>query len=77
MDDNEINRRLEALEAHQARADDDRSRLWDIVKAFFAGGSKTQGDTGVKMQLGMKTWATLIGLGVIQGSKFIVDMFFN
>ena len=75
MDDNEINRRLEAIEAHQARADDDRSRLWGIVKAFFVN-SKETSKTGVKLQLSGKTWATVIGLGVIQGVRYIFDMFF-
>ena len=75
MDDEEITRRLATLELLQARADDDRSRLWDIVKAFFVN-SKETSKTGVKLQLSGKTWATVIGLGVIQGVRYIFDMFF-
>ena len=69
--DDEINRRLEKLELMQARADDDRSRLWDIVKAFFS----SPKDSG--MQLGPKTFATIIGLGVIQGAQFFIKLFFS
>ncbi len=71
----ELVERIEHLEHEISKAQEDRSRMWDIIKAFFVSRKET-GKTGVKLQLSGKTWATVIGLGVIQGVRYIFDMFF-
>ena len=72
----ELVERIENLEHEIFNAKEARSRIWDIIKAFFIT-RKDTGKAGVKLQLSGKTWATVIGLGVIQGVKFIVDLFFE
>lgn len=65
---------LQQLATELEKIKTENSQLWAIVRAYFM--TKTP-EKGLKLQLGGKTWATLIGLLVINGWNFISKMFFE
>ena len=66
--------KLQQLTTELEKVKADNSQLWAIVRAYFM--TKTP-EKGLKLQLGGKTWATLIGLLVINGWSFISKVFFE
>lgn len=70
MDQEKLQQLAKELEKVKA----DNSQLWTIVRAYFMNKAP---EKGLKLQLGGKTWATLIGLLVINGWNFISKVFFE
>jgi|GEM_PF-7006180 len=66
--------KLQQLTTELEKVKADNSQLWAIVRAYFM--NKTP-EKGLKLQLGGKTWATLIGLLVINGWNFVSKLFFE
>ncbi len=66
--------KLQELTTEMEKIKTENLQLWAIVRAYFM---NKKSEKGLKLQLGGKTWATLIGLLVINGWNFISKMFFE
>lgn len=66
--------RLQELTTEMEKIKTENSQLWAIIRAYFM---NKNSEKGLKLQLNGKTWATLIGLLVINGWNFISKLFFE